>query len=62
LACAKWVFDKENILVYNKEWNFLVMTKKGVSAKDITTKLGLKWGGNEQIVQGRDEKVLGLFK
>ncbi len=62
LACAKWVFDKENILVYNKEWNFLVITKQGVSAKDTAIKLWLKWWGNEQIVQGRDEKVLELFK
>jgi hypothetical protein len=58
---TKWLFEKENVLIYNKEWNFLLMTKKWTSAKDIVTRLGLKWWGNEQMVQGRDEKVLGLF-
>jgi hypothetical protein len=59
---TKWLFEKESVLIYNSEWNFLLMTKKWVSAKDAATRLGLKWWGNEQMVQGRDEKVLGLFK
>ena len=62
LPHAKGLFDKKNILIYNTEWNFLLLTKKGVSAKDFAVKLGLKWWGNDEIVQGRDEKVLSLFK
>lgn len=58
---TKWLFEKESVLIYNNEWNFLLITKKWVSAKDMATRLGLKWWGNEQMVQGRDEKVLGLF-
>lgn len=58
---TKWLFEKENILLYTIEWNFLLLTKKWVSAKDISTKLWLKWWGNDTMVQGRDEKVLLLF-
>lgn len=62
LTSAKTLFDKQNVLIYNDEGNFLLMTKTWSSAKAIATKLGLKWWGNEQMVQGRDEKVLELFK
>ena len=61
-ASAKTLFDQQNVLIYNEEWNFLLMTKKWSSAKAIATKIGLKWWGSDQLVQGRDEKVLGLFK
>lgn len=58
---TKWLFEKESVLIYNNEWNFLLITKKWISAKDTATRLGLKWWGNEQMVQGRDEKVRTLF-
>ena len=61
LTSAKSLFDKQNVLIYNDEGNFLLMTKKWSSAKDIATKIGLKWWGSDQLVQGRDEKVLTLF-
>lgn len=62
LACMKWLFEQENILIYNKEWNFLILTKAWTSAKDAASRLWLKWGGNDSMVQGRDEKVLSVFK
>lgn len=61
LSYTKGLFEKQTVLIYNKEGNFLLMTPKWVSAKNTSTKLGLKWGGNEQLVQGRDEKVLTIF-
>ena len=62
LVCMKWLFEQENILIYNKEWNFLLLTKAWTSAKDAASRLWLKWGGNDSMVQGRDEKVLSVFK
>lgn len=62
LGHTKWLFEQENVLIYNKEWNFLLLTKTWTSAKDTAGRLWLKWGGNDVMVQGRDEKVLSLFK
>jgi alanyl-tRNA synthetase len=58
---AKSLFPNQNILVYTDEWNFLILSHS-ISAKDLSTKLWLKWWWNENIVQGRDIKVLELFK
>lgn len=62
LTSAKSLFDNQNIAMYNDEGNFIIFAKKGASAKALSAKLGLKWGGSDQLVQGRDEKVLELFK
>ncbi len=58
---AKSLFPNQNILVYTDEWNFLILSHS-ISAKDLSTKLWLKWWWNENMVQGRDTKVLELFK
>lgn len=57
---AKSLFADQNILIYNSEWSFAIITH-WISAKDLVTKFWLKWWWNENMVQGRDPKVLELF-
>jgi alanyl-tRNA synthetase len=59
---AKSLFFDSTILIYTKEWNFLILAKKGASAKKIAEELGIKWWWTDGMVQWRDEKVLWLFK
>ncbi len=59
---AKWMFKGQNIFIYTKEWGFVLIADKGTSAKALAEKLGIKWWGTDAAVQGRDEKVLTLFK
>lgn len=59
---AKWMFKGQNILIYTKEWWFVLIADKGISAKKIAENLGIKWWGTDTIIQGRDEKILTLFK
>lgn len=61
LPITKWLFDDMNVIIFNDEWNFLILTKKWVSAKILAQELWLKWWGNDSMVQGRDKKVLTLF-
>ncbi len=61
VAQSKWMFENQNILIYTAEWNFVLLVSKWW-AKTLATKLGLKWWGSDSMVQGRDEKVLTLFK
>ncbi len=62
LPYTKWLFQDLSVLIYNADWNFLLLPKIWVNAKDVAHKLWLKWWGNEAMVQWRDEKVLWLFK
>lgn len=59
---AKSLFQNQNILIYTSEWWFVLLTKEWDSAKEFATRLGIKWWGNDNMVQGRDMKVLELFK
>ncbi|MCX6824232.1 MAG: hypothetical protein NT085_03830 [candidate division SR1 bacterium] len=59
---AKGLFPDSTICVYTKEGNFLILAKKGASAKKITEEIGIKGGGTDGMVQGRDEKILQVFK
>ncbi len=61
LPATKWLFDDMNVIIFNDEGNFLLLTKKWISAKTLAQELGLKWGGNELMVQGRYDKILELF-
>ncbi len=61
LPVTKWLFTDMDVIIYNDEWNFLILTKKWASAKAVAQKLGLQGGGTDVMVQGRDEKVLELF-
>jgi alanyl-tRNA synthetase len=58
---AKWLFENQNILIYNNEWNFIILSN-WASAKELANKIWLKWWGNDNMVQGRDMKVLELLK
>lgn len=50
-------------IIYTKTWNFAIFCfKKWHSAKKWMSDFWLKWWGNDQMVQGRDEKVLWLFE
>lgn len=59
---AKSLFENQNILIYTSEWWFVLLTKEWASAKEFATRLGIKWWGNDNMVQGRDMKVLELLK
>lgn len=59
---AKSLFENQNILIYTSDWWFVLLTKKWFSAKELATRFGIKWWGNDNMVQGRDMKVLELFK
>lgn len=57
LPATKWLFKDENVLIYNNEGNFLLLTKTWTSAKSLAQEIGLKGGGNDAMVQGRDVDV-----
>ena len=59
---AKSLLQNQNVLIYTSEWWFVLLTKEWDSAKEFATRLGIKWWGNDNMVQGRDMKVLELFK
>ncbi|HRX64303.1 MAG TPA: hypothetical protein P5060_04335 [Candidatus Absconditabacterales bacterium] len=59
---AKGLFQDTNVVIYNNEGGFAIITSKSdSSAKTIAIDLGLKGGGSDLIVQGKDPKVLELF-
>lgn len=58
---AKSIFSTWNILIYNDQWNFLILSDSK-QAKELSTKVWLKWWWNENMIQGRDPKVLDIFK
>jgi len=58
---AKSIFSTWNILIYNDQWNFLILSDNK-NAKELSTKTWLKWWWNENMVQGRDTRILELFK
>jgi hypothetical protein len=58
---AKWMFKKQNILIFNKEGSFVLLTDAWTSAKALAEKLGIKWWWSDQMVQGRDEKVKNIY-
>lgn len=58
---AKAMFSDKNVLLATDNWNFMLFTKNGNSAKELAQKLGLKWWGNEQQIQGRDQNVINLL-
>ena len=58
---AKWMFEHQNVLIFNKEWWFVLLTDTWTSAKALAQRFGIVWWGTESMVQGKDEKVLKLF-
>ncbi len=58
---AKWLCKGQNILIYTKEGNFVLLADKWESAKVVAERLGITWWWTDTMVQGRDEKVVTLF-
>ncbi len=59
---AKWLFQNIDVIIYNNEWWFAIITPKSdSSAKTIAQDLGLRWGWSDLIVQWKDPKILELF-
>lgn len=58
---TKSLFPDQNILVYNQDWSFVILTN-WKSAKELASNLWLKWWWNDNMLQGRDPKILELFK
>ncbi len=57
---AKHLFENQNFLIYNLDWNFALSTKDAV-AKNIAQSLNLKWWWSDFMVQGRDIAVVWMF-
>ena len=58
---AKAIFTDKNVLLATENWNFMLFTKNGNSAKELAQKLGLKGWGNDQQIQWRDSNVISLL-
>lgn len=59
---AKQIFEEQNSLIYTNEWNFaIIINKEWYSAKEISQKIGIKWWGNDTLVQGRDINIINIF-
>lgn len=56
LNIAKQVFDWENIIIYNNDWNFVIFTKN-INAKEFAKSKWLKWWWTNNIIQGKDHKI-----
>ncbi len=60
---AKWIFSDLDIIVFNNDWWFAIITSKpDSSAKIIAQNLWLKWWWSDTTVQWKDSKVLELFQ
>ena len=54
----KNLYWNENFLVYNQQWNFAInFWRKNLNARQFLEEKGLKGGGSDVFVQGRDEKI-----
>jgi len=58
---AKSMFKGQNVLIYTKEGGFVILADAWISAKALAEQIGVKWGWNDGMVQGRDENILKLF-
>ncbi len=59
---AKWLFQDIDVVIFNQEGGFAIMTPKSdSSAKIIAQDLWLQWGWSDLIVQWKDPKILELF-
>ena len=58
---AKWIFENQNVLIFNKEWWFVLLTASWTSAKEFGKILGIAGWWTDTMIQGKDEKVLKLF-
>ncbi len=50
-----------SMLIYSEQWNFAIISDWSFSAKEFAKEKNLKWGGNDHIVQWRDQKILEIL-
>lgn len=58
---ARERFIDKLTLLATKEWNFVLLSGNGMSAKMVANDFGLKWWGSNTMVQWRDTNVLKLL-
>lgn len=51
-----------SMIIYSEQWNFAIISDGSFSAKEFAKENNLRWGGNDNIVQGRDPKILEIIK
>lgn len=51
----------KSILSYTPDWNYLILTNWEVSAKSLSHKYQLKWGGSDISAQWKDIQVLSII-
>lgn len=57
---AKNLFEHQVVLLVTQEGSFALLWTSSLSAKMLAAKLGLKGGGNDQLVQWKDPKAISL--
>jgi hypothetical protein len=57
---ARQLFADNNWCIYNSLGSFALGSHTN-KAKILSTELGIKGGGNDQLVQGKDEGILKIF-
>jgi len=58
---AKNKLDGKPVLVVGKDWQFAILGNQQIDAKALATQLGLKGGGNPNLFQGKDPKIMELL-
>lgn len=56
--CARVCRPDTNRLLYTNDWQFALCADATKNAKELQQLLWLKWWGDNQLVQGKDEKVI----
>lgn len=56
--CARTCRPEKNRLLYTNDWQFALCADATKNAKELQQLLWLKWWGDNQLIQGKDEKVI----
>lgn len=59
--CARVCRPDQNWLIYTPDGQFALCADKTKNAKELQQRFWLKWGGDNQLIQWKDEKVVTLF-
>ncbi len=58
---ARTTRPEKNRLLYTTDGQFALCADKTKNAKELQQRFWLKWGGDNQLIQWKDEKVVTLF-
>ena len=61
VAISRWLYKWKSVLICNQDWSFAIISSWLNSAKKIAQEALLKWWGNEDLVQGKDESVIDIY-